>query len=179
MTARPPDPDAGPEARVRIGPLAVPTVVAGVIPALLAAVPGPALPGSAAARVAVGVPLALVGGTLVADAVNRVYLRQPTPLGDRPPQHLVTRGGYRIVRNPMTIGMVLLLAGEAVLYAAPAILAWGAVVLTVSVVTTRRIEEPSLAGAFGDRYLTYAAATAGWIPFRRGRPGVPPTGGGV
>jgi len=151
---------------LRIGPLAVPAVVAGVVPALLSVLPGPDLPGSVAVRCAVGGPLALLGGVLVADAVNRVYLRQPTPLGDLPPEHLVTAGGYRIVRNPMTIGMILLLLGETVLYAAPAILGWAATVLAISVVTTRRIEEPSLAEAFGERYRSYATETAGWIPFR-------------
>lgn len=153
---------------LRFGPLAIPAVVAGVVPAVIAVLPGPGLPGSAAVRWATGVPLAVLGGTLVADAVLRVYLRQPTPLGDLPPERLVTEGGYRFVRNPMTIGMILLLVGETALYAAPLILAWAAVVLTISVVTTRRIEEPSLAEAFGDRYLSYATATAGWVP-RAGR----------
>ena len=43
--------------------------------------------------------LALLGAWMAAYAVDRVYLRQPTPLGDRPPEHLVTNGWYGNYRS--------------------------------------------------------------------------------
>ncbi|RFU84707.1 isoprenylcysteine carboxylmethyltransferase family protein [Streptomyces triticagri] len=151
---------------LRAGPLAVPFVVAGVVPTVL----GPTLAGPAldpAVRIPVGLLLALVGAWSTADAVDRVYLRQNTPLGDRPPDHLVTGGSYRILRNPMAAGMTLLLLGESLLWSAASIAGWAAVVLTVSYVTARRIEEPGLLRTFGAAYTDYRRAVPAWFPLPR------------
>ncbi|MFI2426272.1 methyltransferase family protein [Streptomyces sp. NPDC018955] len=150
---------------LRAEPLLIPLVVAGAVPAALGLwLPGPPPPGPDGLRTTAGPVLVLLGAWMTADAVDRVYLRQPTPLGDRPPQQLVRSGWYGVIRNPMAAGMTLLLAGEALLWSATAVLVWAAVVLTVSCVTTARIEEPGLREAFGEQYAAYRRAVPGWIP---------------
>ncbi|MFD6418209.1 methyltransferase family protein [Streptomyces sp. NPDC060194] len=152
----------------RPGPLAVPAVVAGVVPTVLGGLlPGPPLPLPPAAGVPAGVGLVLLGACLTADAVDRVYLRQATPLGDLPPEYLVTGGGYRFVRNPMAAGMTLLLLGESLLWSAPAVAGWAAVVLGVSFAAARRVEEPSLLKTFGEEYGRYRRSTPAWLPYPR------------
>ncbi|WP_016909135.1 methyltransferase family protein [Streptomyces xiaopingdaonensis] len=160
-----------PDRGLRAGPLAVPLVVAGIVPTALGlALPGPAVALPSAAALPVGAALALLGAWMTAYAVDRVYLRQPTPLGDRPPEHLVTDGWYGIVRNPMAAGMTLLLAGEALLWSACAVLLWAAVVLTVSYAGAKRVEEPSLLRTFGDEYARYRRSVPAWVPaLRSGR----------
>lgn len=41
-----------------------------------------------------------------------------------PPRELVVRGLYRYVRNPMYVGVLLILCGEAILFGSAALLAW-------------------------------------------------------
>ncbi|MFC8371930.1 MULTISPECIES: isoprenylcysteine carboxylmethyltransferase family protein [unclassified Streptomyces] len=150
---------------LRAEPLLIPLVVAGAVPAALGLwLQGPPVPGGGGLRATGGLALVLLGAWMTADAVDRVYLRQPTPLGDRPPERLVRSGWYGVIRNPMAAGMTLLLAGEALLWSATAVLVWAAFVLAVSCVTTVRIEEPGLRAAFGEQYAAYRRAVPGWIP---------------
>ncbi|MFG2497878.1 methyltransferase family protein [Streptomyces sp. NPDC048441] len=151
---------------LRPGPLLIPLVTAGLAPTALGLwLPGPDVPGPAWSRMVPGVVLALLGVWMTADAVDRVYLRQRTPLGDRPPDHLVRAGWYRVIRNPMAAGMALLLAGESLLWSAPSVLAFAAIVLAVSYATARRVEEPSLLKAFGEEYAAYRRDVPPWIPY--------------
>lgn len=155
----------GRQRRLRVGPLLIPLVVAGVVPAVLGQwLSGPRLPLAGWAAAVGGGALVVPGGWMVADAVDRVYLRQATPLGDRPPERLVRSGWYAVVRNPMAAGMTLVLAGETLLWSAPGIALWAAFVLGVSWTAVRRVEEPSLAEAFGEEYAAYRRAVPAWIP---------------
>jgi protein-S-isoprenylcysteine O-methyltransferase Ste14 len=150
---------------IRCGPLIIPITTAVLIPAALRILLGrPEVPVPAVARYPGGLPLAALGVWMVADAVKGVYLRQNTPLGDKPPEYLVRTGWYRVIRNPMTVGMTVLLAGEALLLRSVPVLAWAVVVLAVSCATTVKVEEPRLLAAFGDEYARYARRTPRWLP---------------
>ncbi|MGH3866937.1 MAG: methyltransferase family protein [Pseudonocardiaceae bacterium] len=116
------------------------------------------------ARYLIGLPLAALGIWMVADAVNRVYLRQNTPLGDKPPEFLVRTGWYRVMRNPMAAGMTMLLVGEALMLRSVPVLTWAIVVFAVSCIATLKVEEPSLLATFGDDYARYARDTPRWLP---------------
>ncbi|MFI2367657.1 methyltransferase family protein [Streptomyces sp. NPDC018833] len=163
---------------LRAGPLAVPLVVAGVVPTLLGlGLPGPAVPLPGAAALPAGIVLVLLGAWMTAFAVDRVYLRQSTPLGDLPPDHLVTDGWYRVVRNPMAAGMTLVLVGEALLWPASSVAVWAAVVFTVSYIAAVRVEEPSLLATFGEEYARYRRSVPSWLPsLRTGRTRAPASG---
>jgi protein-S-isoprenylcysteine O-methyltransferase Ste14 len=153
---------------LRPGPLAVPLLVAGIVPTVLGRwVPGPAIPLPRAAELPAGILLALLGAWMTADSVDRVYLRQSTPLGDLPPDYLVTDGLYRIVRNPMAVGMTLLLAGESLLWSAPSVTAWACMVLAVSYTAAVRVEERSLLKTFDEEYARYRRSVPAWLPYPR------------
>ncbi len=154
-----------PERRLRVGPLLIPLVVAGAVPLVLGRwLSGPRLPLAGWFSAGGGGVLVAAGGWMVADAVDRVYLRQATPLGDRPPERLVRSGWYAVIRNPMAAGMTLVLLGEALLWSAPSIALWAAFVLGISWTAARRVEEPSLAEAFGEEYAAYRRAVPAWTP---------------
>ena len=60
----------------------------------------------------------LAAGLLLAGWTLRLFatVGQGTPAPWDPPQKLVVRGPYRHVRNPMISSVLLMLAGEALLY---------------------------------------------------------------
>lgn len=86
-----------------------------------------------------------------------------TPAPIDAPKKLVVRGLYRITRNPMYVGIGLILIGEAVLFASFALLAYIiAFALLVQLFVTF-YEEPTLRRQFGDAYQNYCAAVPRWI----------------
>ncbi len=77
--------------------------------------------------------------------------------------HLVTNGMYRITRNPMYLGMVVVLLGIAVLFgnASPFLIApmFGWLIQTKFV----KFEEALLEKTFGDEYLRYKQKVRRWL----------------
>jgi protein-S-isoprenylcysteine O-methyltransferase Ste14 len=86
-----------------------------------------------------------------------------TPAPIDPPKTLVVRGPYRLTRNPLYVGVVSVLFGEALMvrsltlteYAAAVFLAFYAFVLVY--------EEPVLRDKFGAAYAEYCAKVPRWI----------------
>lgn len=81
-----------------------------------------------------------------------------------PTKRLVIAGPYRYVRNPMILGNVLLLVGEAVLFASWGILLLAALFWAAWHVVLVRVEEPSLRERFGSEYEAYERAVPRWLP---------------
>jgi protein-S-isoprenylcysteine O-methyltransferase Ste14 len=81
-----------------------------------------------------------------------------------PTQRLVVAGPYRRVRNPMISGVLLNLAGEALLFGSASIAAWLACFFAVNHVYFLLSEEPGLERRFGDEYRRYRRAVPRWIP---------------
>jgi len=89
-----------------------------------------------------------------------------TPAPFDPPRRLVITGPYRFVRNPMYVGMGILLLGEALVF--PHIM-WLMLAMIVSLwavvsVLIIQYEEPSLRRLFGADYELYFRAVHRWIP---------------
>ena len=87
-----------------------------------------------------------------------------TPAPIDAPKRLVTNGVYRYSRNPIYIAELTLIAGWAILFTAPIIVAYGVVLFVVLSLAVRRYEEPRLARQFGDQYAAYTAETGRWLP---------------
>ena len=92
-----------------------------------------------------------------------------TPAPVDPPKELVARGLYRRVRNPMYLGVLLVLAGEALLLASATLLWYTAAVCACFNLFVLLYEEPALRRKFGAAYEGYCAAVPRWLPRLRGR----------
>jgi protein-S-isoprenylcysteine O-methyltransferase Ste14 len=86
-----------------------------------------------------------------------------------PPKQLVVSGLYRHVRNPMYVGVLAVLLGEALFFASVAVLVWAAIFFAVVHLFVVLYEEPSLERRFGDSYARYRRAVRRWIPGRAAR----------
>jgi len=89
-----------------------------------------------------------------------------TPLPLDPPTRLVITGPYRVVRNPMMLGMCVILAGEALMWAS-----WWIGLYLAGLITTAHLfvvlwEEPHLRTRFGPPYHAYCKQVPRWVPRR-------------
>jgi protein-S-isoprenylcysteine O-methyltransferase Ste14 len=80
------------------------------------------------------------------------------------PERLVVAGPYRHVRNPMIVGVFLVLAGEATLFRAPLVGAWLLVFVVANLLVLPLAEEPRLTRRFGADYDSYRKAVPRWLP---------------
>jgi protein-S-isoprenylcysteine O-methyltransferase Ste14 len=110
------------------------------------------------------VPL-LVGAWFYARcAWDFVVVGRGTPAPIDAPRRLVVQGLYRLVRNPMYVGVLLCVGGEALLFGSARLLAYAAVLLLCFHSFIVAYEEPALQHAFGASYEQYCAAVPRWIP---------------
>lgn len=93
-----------------------------------------------------------------------------TPNPVDPPRFLVSRGPYRIVRNPMYVGVVLIVFGESLLLGSSRVLLYAAALPVLFTLFVLGYEEPTLIRLFGAAYDEYRRAVPRWIPRLR-RPG--------
>jgi protein-S-isoprenylcysteine O-methyltransferase Ste14 len=89
----------------------------------------------------------------------------PAPLDH--PKQLVVTGLYQYVRNPMYIGVLLVLVGEASFFQSSGFLLYSLGWLLFVHVNVLVYEEPNLTRKFGTSYLGYKAVVHRWIPGRR------------
>jgi protein-S-isoprenylcysteine O-methyltransferase Ste14 len=114
---------------------------------------------------ALGVVLIIVGLPCTVDSFARFALEGlGTPAPIAPPRRLVVTGLYRHVRNPMYVGVVAVILGQALLFADLRLLAYGALVWTCFHLFVLAYEEPTLRGMFGDEYELFRAHVPRWIP---------------
>jgi len=92
-----------------------------------------------------------------------------TPAPIDPPRKLVMRGPYRWVRNPMYLGVLLVVIGEAVFFWRIPLALYVVCLASAFQLLVVGIEEPSLRRRFGAIYSDYCNATNRWLP-RRPRP---------
>ncbi len=81
-----------------------------------------------------------------------------------PPRHLVVRGPYRYVRNPMISGVLFTLAGEAMILASRPHAIWALVFLGANLVYIPLLEEPPLRARFGESYREYCRHVPRFLP---------------
>ena len=148
-------------------PVLPPVVFAAAVAAALALkalVPVPFVPRAVADRAEVaGVAMSVAGGMLAAWALATFLWERTTPLPNRPARALVTGGPYRLSRNPMYIGISVVLVGLSLV----ANDVWMLAVLPpVWLLLTRfviRPEEAYLERKFGEEYRAFLARTRRWL----------------
>jgi protein-S-isoprenylcysteine O-methyltransferase Ste14 len=108
------------------------------------------------------VPLA--AGMWLTGSAYRGFVRAGTPIVPfERSTALVTSGSYRITRNPMYLGLVLILSGIAILFGT--LSAWLPIPLFIWILYSNFIsrEERFLEELFGQQYLTYKSRVRRWL----------------
>jgi protein-S-isoprenylcysteine O-methyltransferase Ste14 len=90
-----------------------------------------------------------------------------TPAPIAPTKILVVGGLHHFVRNPMYIGVALVIAGQAWLFHSGHIAIYLACVLLIVHLFVLFYEEPTLRRQFGEQYERYRASVPRWIPRSR------------
>jgi protein-S-isoprenylcysteine O-methyltransferase Ste14 len=81
-----------------------------------------------------------------------------------PTQQLVVRGVYRYVRNPMILGVAVMILGESVALGSWWAFGWFVIVIAVNTIYFKVSEEPGLVRRFGNAYVEYRRHVPMWIP---------------
>jgi protein-S-isoprenylcysteine O-methyltransferase Ste14 len=87
-----------------------------------------------------------------------------TPAPIAPTKILVVKGLHRFVRNPMYLGVALVIGGQAWLFHSKHIAIYMVCMLLVAHVFVLVYEEPTLHKQFGAEYDRYRASVPRWIP---------------
>jgi protein-S-isoprenylcysteine O-methyltransferase Ste14 len=87
-----------------------------------------------------------------------------TPAPIAPTKILVVKGLHRFVRNPMYIGVGLVIAGQAWLFHSLHIAIYAACMLLTAHLFVLFHEEPTLGRQFGEEYERYRERVPRWIP---------------
>lgn len=146
---------------LKVPPFLLLGLFAALIWAMAAVIPFRALPASAGLAV-----LFALAGVAVMVAGVQAFVRARTTLDPRVPEQshcLVSNGVYRFSRNPMYLGMALVLAAWAI-YLAHAV-AWAGVAGFVLYLNRFQIapEEHALEQKFGEAYCRYCRTTRRWL----------------
>jgi protein-S-isoprenylcysteine O-methyltransferase Ste14 len=89
-------------------------------------------------------------------------LGTPSPIA--PTKFLVTTALHRYVRNPMYIGVALMILGEAGMFRSPYLVLYAAGMLSVAHLFVISYEEPTLRQQFGESYKEYLRSVPRWLP---------------
>ena len=113
--------------------------------------------------------LALVAGSIgvgLAVWTVTIFIKfgQGTPAPWDPPKKFIVRGPYRHVRNPMIIGVLLLLTAEALMLQSWPIAGWMIVFFIGNAIYFPLVEEKGLEKRFGREYRQYKAHVHRWTP---------------
>ncbi|WP_263355950.1 methyltransferase family protein [Acidicapsa ligni] len=108
----------------------------------------------------------IVAGLLpLLDSIVRfVRVGRGTLMPNVPTERLVVTGLYRYVRNPMYVGDLMVLAGEALLFQSLWMVGYAVFVWAVLEVFIRRYEEPTLRRRHGAEYVDYCGRVRRWWP---------------
>ena len=109
-------------------------------------------------------PLVLGAALYLRCAYDFVWSGRGTPLPIDPPIQLVMSGPYRYSRNPMYVGILAILAGEALLYSDLHLLYFLLAMTVLFNIFILGYEERALGRQFGEAYARYCEAVPRWIP---------------
>jgi protein-S-isoprenylcysteine O-methyltransferase Ste14 len=148
--------------------VAAPGTTAGLVPWLITGWEGSA-PGPDPLDV-VGAVVGLGGlAMVVACFVRFVREGRGTPAPTAPTEELVVGGLYRYVRNPMYVGVGLVIAGQCLAFRSLPLVAWLAVFVIAVTVFVVAYEQPTLSERYGASYDDYRRRVPAVLPRLRPR----------
>ncbi len=113
----------------------------------------------------IGTGLIVLGLVPLLESFGRfalVGLGTPAPIA--PPKQLVVTGFYRYVRNPMYVGVVSIILGQALMLGDASLLIYGAIIWLAFHIFVLAYEEPTLLQAYGAEYDAFRGNVPRWIP---------------
>lgn len=129
------------------------------------AITGWRMPGPWGAAGFAGAAITAIGAAFLINAFARFVMEGAgTPAPVAPPERLVVGGLYRHVRNPMYLAVLTAILGQALLFRAPGVVAYAAVVALAFAAFVKLYEEPTLLSRFGAQYEAYRRAVPAWLP---------------
>jgi protein-S-isoprenylcysteine O-methyltransferase Ste14 len=141
-----------------------PTIVAGLVPWLLTRWEADGQP---LVFKVLGAALLAAGAAFVLETTARFALQgRGTPAPWAPPERFVAQGSYRLTRNPMYLGVLALIAGQALLLGREILFAWAGAAWLLFHLFVVYEEEPGLRRRFGADYEDYCGRVARWLPIR-------------
>ena len=133
---------------------------AGLLPPIIAAVDLGRVEPSA-----LGYALMFAGGLILVWCVRDFYVAgQGTLAPWDPPKHLVVVGCYRLVRNPMYIGVLLIVLSWTLLTGSSAVAVYGFLLCVVFHIRVVVYEEHWLSRQFPSQWREYIVRVPRWVP---------------
>ena len=120
---------------------------------------------------ALGVVLIVVGIIPPVHAFVEFVRAGGTPMPIAAPKRLVVTGFNRYIRNPMYFGLLLMVLGQAMLFASLGLVVYALVFWAITAAFVRWYEEPTLTLQFGADYVAYKRGVPAWWPRLRPWPG--------
>jgi protein-S-isoprenylcysteine O-methyltransferase Ste14 len=112
-----------------------------------------------------GGTILVLGAALVLETTARFALQgRGTPAPWAPPERFVVHGTYRLTRNPMYVGVIALIAGQALLLGREILFAWAVAAWLLFHLFVVLHEEPGLRRRFGAAYEDYCRRVPRWLP---------------
>jgi len=122
------------------------------------------IPGSSPLRIIFGVVLIVVGLVPPIHAFIQFVKAGGTPMPIAPTERLVVTGFNRFVRNPMYLGLLIAILGQALLFDSPWLVLYAAIGWIATASFVRWYEEPTLVRTYGEQYEEYRRNVAAWMP---------------
>jgi protein-S-isoprenylcysteine O-methyltransferase Ste14 len=117
------------------------------------------------ANLLLGVILIVTGLTVMVLTISSfIRIGKGTLAPWSPTKKLVITGLYRYVRNPMILGVLTVLVGEALSLWSKSILIWAGAFFIINTIYFMIYEEPDLENKFGEDYRRYRKHVSRWLP---------------
>lgn len=145
--------------------LVAPGTIAGFVPWRISHWrPGAPIFGSVILQAA-GWLLMICGAAVLLETFAR-FVREGkgTPAPVAPPRHLVVKGLYRFVRNPMYVAIFAIVLGQALVFLNVRLGEYAAAIGLGFHLWVLVYEEPTLRNTFADEYREYSAQVPRWVP---------------
>ncbi|MCV7221431.1 methyltransferase family protein [Mycolicibacterium elephantis] len=123
-------------------------------------IPGP----SPTVRVIVGATLVVAGLIPPIHAFVQFAKAGGTPMPAAPTERLVVEGFNRFVRNPMYLGLLVAILGQAVMFDSLWLVLYAALGWVATASFVRWYEEPTLVRTYGEQYEEYRSNVPAWTP---------------
>jgi protein-S-isoprenylcysteine O-methyltransferase Ste14 len=123
------------------------------------------IPGSSPPlRLVLGVVLIVVGLIPAVHAFVQFARAGGTPMPVAPTERLVVTGFNRFVRNPMYVGLITAILGQALLFDSLTLVGYAAFFWIATASFVHLYEEPTLVRTYGDQYEEYRRNVPAWTP---------------